>query len=499
MAARQVTFEEFRVPGRLEVLLADMKQAFGGLVDMGVVDERGTQVAYAGPFELRERSYGDQDWFREVSSRGVYVSNVILGHRNVPHIVIAIRHDMDRGRWFVLCSTIDTDVFHFLIANQTRRRQNGRSECRGCHSLGVRPSSDVLLANQEQILQTPSRFYGEVLDRSLLPTLPASTNVEVIELEDESGEQLIASYAEIERSPFTLVLLNPRVTLRAGWRSLRGDLLLFLALSVALIILVVVWGSNYMISRAREADLKRAALHHQLEYTNKLAAIGRLGAGVAHGIESPLSIIGEKAAMLRNLLTQSWDPPPQLKLVGLVDSIIESAERCGGVTHRLIGFAKHIDVQRATIDLDQLLREVLGFLEQEANHRQIEVVFDHRKVPVTIVTDKDQLEQVFWNILNNAFAAVKDGGRITIGIAEVSGEQEDAVTVTIADDGEGVPEDQLAQIFDPFFTTKEGAGTGLGLFITYGIVQKLGGQIGVQSTVGEGTCFTVTLPTGEQD
>jgi two-component system NtrC family sensor kinase len=101
------------------------------------------------------------------------------------------------------------------------------------------------------------------------------------------------------------------------------------------------------------------------------------------------------------------------------------------------------------------------------------------------------LQQVFLNIVNNAFAAVEDGGRIEIGIERAGN---DAVAVTIADDGVGIPEDQIEHIFDPFFTTKKGAGTGLGLSITYGIVQKLGGQVSVKSKVGQGTCFTVTLP-----
>ena len=105
---------------------------------------------------------------------------------------------------------------------------------------------------------------------------------------------------------------------------------------------------------------------------------------------------------------------------------------------------------------------------------------------------RNEYAQVLLNILNNAFAAVNDGGRIEIGVRAAGG---DAVAVSIADNGIGIPESHLAHIFDPFFTTKKGAGTGLGLSITYGIVQKLGGSIHVTSKVGEGTCFTVTLPT----
>jgi signal transduction histidine kinase len=332
------------------------------------------------------------------------------------------------------------------------------------------------------------------MERWPLPALPYSTQANLIEMEGENGEPLRISYAQIERSPFTLVLMSQRGSLQAGWVSLRRELLGFLAISIVLILAVVVGGSTYMVNRAREADLKRAALYHKMEYTNKLAAIGRLGAGVAHEINNPLSIITEKGGLLKDLLTMSEDLPPREKLVDLVQSVLKAADRCGGITHRLLGFAKHMDVQRETINLDGILHEVLGFLEKEASYRNLRIDFNYQGEPPSIVSDRGQLQQIFLNIINNAFAAVEDGGHIEIGIERVG---EDAVAVKIADDGVGIPADHLTHIFDPFFTTKKGGGTGLGLSITYGIVQKLGGQIGVTSKLGEGTCFTITLPIGQ--
>jgi two-component system NtrC family sensor kinase len=153
-----------------------------------------------------------------------------------------------------------------------------------------------------------------------------------------------------------------------------------------------------------------------------------------------------------------------------------------------------MQVRAETIDLDLLLKEVLGFLEKEAAYRGLQVVLDFPPDPPTTVSDRGQLQQVFLNILNNAFAAVDDGGRIEIGIREV---EPDSVAIWVEDNGVGIPQEHLSHIFDPFFSTKKGAGTGLGLSITYGIVQKLGGQISVNSKVGEGTRFTVTLPRGK--
>jgi signal transduction histidine kinase len=215
---------------------------------------------------------------------------------------------------------------------------------------------------------------------------------------------------------------------------------------------------------------------------------------VAHDINNPVSIITEKAGLLKDLLLMSDTLPPKEKLLDLIDSVLRSADRCGGITHRLLGFAKHMQVQTETIELDVLIREVLGFLEKEAAYRGIEVVFDFPPECPTTVSDRGQLQQVFLNIINNAFAAVDDGGRIEIGIRQT---ERESVAVWVQDNGIGIPEDHLAHIFDPFFSTKKGTGTGLGLSITYGIVQKLGGEISVSSRVGEGTRFTVMLPRGK--
>lgn len=493
MVVRENPYGELQDAGNLDALLGTLKESFGGIVDLGVIDDEGVQIAYAGPYaQLVGRSYAGHDWFKEVTARGVYVSDVFMGYRNRPHIVIAIQEELD-GQAFVLRATIDTDVFHFLVRSRASRRPEQTTTCRRCHAVGIQPFTDVFIINEAGVLQTPSQHYGDVLGQTPLPSLSRSDEVELVDLDDANGMPLIVSYARIEGSPFSLVLLSPRVRLHAGWRPVRRDLLLFPALSVVLILAVIVGGSIYMVNRTREADLKRATLYHKMEYTNKMAAIGRLGAGVAHEINNPLAIITEKAGLLRDLLTGSQEMPPRAKLVDLADSVLRSADRCGGITHRLLGFAKQLDVGRETINLDLLLREVLGFLEKEASYRNIQVIFNYAEEPPHIVSDRGQLQQVFLNIINNAFAAVDDGGCIEIRIASVG---EDEVAVSIADDGVGIPEDHLEQIFDPFFTTKRGAGTGLGLSITYGIVEKLGGRIDVTSKVAEGTCFTVTLPRG---
>jgi two-component system NtrC family sensor kinase len=232
-------------------------------------------------------------------------------------------------------------------------------------------------------------------------------------------------------------------------------------------------------------------LLHNIEYTNKLAALGRLAAGTAHEINNPLAIISEKAGLLRDLFTFAESPPSAAKATQLAESIQQSVDRCSTITHRLLGFAKHMDVQNDTLDLQALIQEVLGFHGKAAAHRNIRVDVRGGDEPLLIESDRGQLQQVFLNLINNAFEAVPDGGRIEIAMRRAG---PDAVVIAVTDNGVGIPRENLGKVFEPFFTTKKGYGTGLGLSITYGIVQKLGGHIRVASEVGRQTCFTVTLP-----
>jgi len=491
LVARQNRYETLTDPARLDSVLAAMKETYTGVIDLGVIDDDGTQVAYAGPYELVGRNYREQEWFREVATRGSYISDVFMGYRNLPHIAVAIHGDRGQGRWFALRATIGTDLFHWLVADHATRQAERGSVCSRCHSLAVPSFSDAFIVNGEGVLQTPSRLYGAPLDTALIPSLPRATEPRFSSLDDGRGEPVVTAYVDIDRSPFTLVLLSPHDEFHAGWASLRRDLVLLPLISGLIILGLIVGGAVYSVRAARQRDERRAALFHEMEYTNKLAAIGRLGAGVAHEINNPLSIITQKAGLLHDLLDRAEDSLPREKLLGLVDSVLRSAERCGEITHRLLGFAKHMDVQRETINLGVLIHEVLSFLEQEASYREIEIDVRESDDTRSIVSDRSQLQQVFLNIINNAFAAVEDGGRIEITIGPVAGGQ---VAVTIRDNGVGIPRGNLARIFDPFFTTKGAAGTGLGLSITYGIVQKLGGDITVESEEGAGTSFTVTLP-----
>jgi len=446
--------------------------ALGSFADLGLIDASGKQLCYTGPYDLKGRDYHDQEWFYRVGQRGAFVSEVFLGYRHSPHFAIATRQERGSG-YYILRATINAEVLAEQIV-----------------TAGLTPDDDVFLVNQAGVLQSPSRRYGAVLQTVPMAIPHATGEVQVLEQNDQQRRPVVIGCTRIADSPFVLVYIRPRVPPQSADFSL-PRLLLFLLVSAALVLGVILWGSRQFVASLRAQNLKRAELMHKVEYANKLATIGRLAAGVAHEINNPLTIINEKAGLLKDLVNLQEEFPRRDKVLGIVESITGSVERCRKVTHRLLGFAKHMDVGSETIAVEELLNEVVGFLGKEAAYRNVTITIEAEPGAPDVESDRGQLQQVFLNILNNAEAAVSDGGRIDIRVCTAG---EGRVAVSITDNGIGIPKENLDRIFEPFFTTKEGSGTGLGLSITYGIVQKLGGEISVRSEVGKGTCFTVLLP-----
>ena len=471
---QEVPFLRLSSQEELGSILRNLKTAFGGFVDIGLIDSSGEQVSYVGPYTLLGKNYADQDWFHEVNLRGAYVSDMFRGYRNFPHFVIAVRYEGEGEESFVLRATIDMDMLHKQI-----------------RSLSLKPACDAFLIEQNGVLQTPSNLYGNVMEKCLLPVPPFSQGTETIEATDANGDRYIIAYSYIPESPFIFMVVTDPTVLSKSWFALRRSLLIFLTISIIVILGLILVTSTALVAGIRAADQRRTALFHEMEYTNKMASIGRLSAGIAHEINNPLAIINEKAGLLRDLAKFTDDFPKKDRFLDLSNAIIKSVERCSTITHRLLGFAKHINVDVEMVNLETVTREVLSFLEKEASYRNLTINITASDAVPFIQSDRGQLQQVFLNIINNAFAAVDDGGRIDI---ELKKEDQNNVSVRISDNGCGIAEENLKHIFEPFFTTKGSYGTGLGLSITYGIVSKLGGDIKVQSELGKGTTFTVILP-----
>jgi two-component system NtrC family sensor kinase len=472
--AQAYNYQELSDEKKLGRIFRVMRKEFEGFVDLGVIDAHGRQVSYVGPYDLKGRDYSAQDWFAKVRAGGLYVSDVFLGFRNLPHVVIAVQHTTEDGESWVVRATLDTRQFDKIIA-----------------AMGLEPGSDAFLVNRKGVLQTASSLYGNVLERCPLPLPPVSYESQVTPVTDPAGRDIYLAYAYFPNNDFVVMAAKPRLGALSAWYNLRGDLLLIFLTGVVAIFFVVSRFTGLLLNRMRASEERRALAFRQVEHAQKLSSIGRLAAGVAHEINNPLAIINEKAGLMKDLLGLQADFPNKNKFSLQVEAILRAVDRCRGITHRMLGFARRMDVKIEGLDLNEVIQETAGFLAREAEHRDVTLTLDLDKGLGRIESDRGQLQQVILNILNNALAAIPASGTIV-----VKSWNEDAGNVgfSIADNGCGMSEDTLKCIFEPFFTTKKGKGTGLGLSITYGIIKRLGGDVTVSSKVGEGSSFTVTLP-----
>lgn len=473
--AKAYSYDELVDHRKLNRVFSVMKTEFKGFVDLGVIDNNGVQVSYVGPYELGGKNYSEQAWFHEVRVKGIYVSDVFLGYRRFPHMVMAVENASSGDQSWVVRATIDTDRLNELIL-----------------SMNLDPDSDAFLVNRDGVLQTPSKFYGDILITIPFPVPPPVYQPSVISMTDPQGRDLFVTYVFLSDPDMVLLMIKPRVGVLRAWTGLKSEMLVLFVGGTVLLLFVVLKITGIFVDRIREADEKREAAFRELEHHHKLSSLGRLAAGVAHEINNPMAIINEKAGLIIDLISNLPEFPNREKLEILTRDILKSVDRCRDITHRLLGFARRMDVQIEILDLNEIIREVLGFLEKEALYRNIDVKFQLAENLPRIASDRGQLQQVFLNILNNAVDAVPDdGGMVSVTSWEVD---MDTVAVSIQDNGHGMDEETIKHIFEPFFTTKKEYGTGLGLPITYGIVKKLGGDIKVQSYIGEGTIFTVYLP-----
>jgi two-component system NtrC family sensor kinase len=474
LLVREQAYHELASDSTLAIALGNLNDSFGGFVDLGLIDSDGKQRFYTGPYDLKGHVYTGENWFHEVVLRGVHVSDVFMGHRNFPHFVIALKQERRPGDMYIVRATIDMELVN-----------------RQVYSLNLNRFTDAFIINQRGVLQTESVFYGPVLSEVEIAVPLGPRNREVIDMSESPVGFVVSGYAFIDGTPFILMVIKRLENPLLHWLNNRSDVLWFLLVSSALILTVVVYGANQMTRRLRDADRRRVQVFHDMEYTNKMATIGRMSAGVAHEINNPMAIINEKAGLMKDMIGFSEDFPHSERMLGLIESILESVDRCSRVTHRLLGFARRIEIRKEQIDLKKLLEEVVGFQRTEMTHRNIEINFDIEDNLPQIESERGQLQQVFLNIISNAIAAIGDGGRIDISGA---GRADGSVVIAITDNGVGISEENLKHIFEPFFSTKGKFGTGLGLSITRNTVEKLGGEIHVDSIPGKSTRFTVTLP-----
>ena len=229
--------------------------------------------------------------------------------------------------------------------------------------------------------------------------------------------------------------------------------------------------------QAEDELLKRLASNE------KMAELGRLSAGIIHEINTPLSVIAAASQMVL------CEPDLPESVTEMVERIHQEVQRLSQLTRGILSFSREVDGTEGESDINFTLHEVLTFLKYEIQKRSISVSEDLDPHLPLVKANQNLLKQVFLNLIVNALQAMGSRGCLTIA---TSLSEDLRIRVQIRDTGPGIPEEALEKIFTPFYTTKEpGVGTGLGLYVTWNNMERLHGSIQVESTVGEGACFTL--------
>jgi len=470
---------------KLDLLQAEYGDVF---VDLGVVDETGKQLAYAGPYELQNVQYFAADWFKRAMERKYFISDVFMGLRGSPHFIITVRRQYEPSV-FILRATIDFRAFNTLVEN-----------------LRVGETGYAFIVNKKGQFQTRPAFEKARRQQSYDYFIQRMKNsqqaVEIIKRADDSGKENLYALAELKSGDWLLIFKQETAdAFEDVYRVFQISGLIFLLGGAGIVVMAFLL-TKRMVRRIMKADMEKEKLNQQMIEAGKLASVGELAAGIAHEINNPVAIMVEESGWIEDLLEEEEFAESEnlSEFRRALKQIATQGRRCKEITHKLLSFARKTDNTVKDVQINDLITEIVDLSSQMARYNKVSITTDLQPGLPYVTLSPAEMQQVMLNLINNAMDAMENrGGSIHIA-TKLSRLEKNNIVITVEDDGPGIPESNLTRIFDPFFTTKPvGKGTGLGLSICYGIVQKMGGKIDVHSTLGEGTRFRIWVPFQKTD
>ncbi len=479
--SRVFTYEQLSDSRILEQTLKGMQQQYGRIfVDFGIINEKGVQVAYAGPFELLGADYSKADWYMSSRNKSTGISDVFMGLRQSPHFIITINSKSKDGRPWTLRATIDFLAFSNLVEN-VHIGETGYAYI--LNRNGVFQTRPQANRNSELVL-TPYKtirrpLYGEGVSIQLSKGSDGEKYVTVSSLLKGGEWKLV--YQQNISDAFSAMIRSEYITLA-----------IFLSGGLAIIIMAI-YLSRKLVLHIEFIDNENEMINRQMVETGKLASIGELAAGIAHEINNPVAIMIEEAGWVSDLLEdEGMEMASYGEITRALEQVRTQGGRCKDITHKLLSFARKTDPRVAEVSLPDLIEEVVEISMQQARYAHVNLSLDLDRDMPPVCVSESELQQVFLNLFNNAVQAMEaKGGTLSVTCRAEGGE----AYISVADTGPGIPAANLGRIFDPFFTTKPvGKGSGLGLSICFGLIHQMGGEIDVESAVGHGARFNIRLP-----
>jgi len=425
----------------LEKHLALLKNEYEDVfTDLGLVNEKGIQFAYKGPFNLENADYSKAQWFMEAIDKPFYISDVFAGLRGHPHFIIAVKIK-SHGSEYILRSTINFGAFNNLVEN-----------------IQIGKTGIAFIINGKGQLQTQTNVG---LHQSVLVTMvdrKGYNNNETVftKREDALGNKYLCVASMLKNIDWVMVFRQDINDVFSHlWKTQLLAFIIFIFSCIAILSVAFLLPKN-IVQLISKADTKSEAMNKQVVESGKLATIGELAAGIAHEINNPVAIMVEEAGWIGDLLEEEdLKECENLKEFNrALDQINTQGLRCKEITHKLLSFARKTDTTINDVQINEVITEMVSLTDKMAMYNNITIETDlHEGIPYIRISPSE-LQQVILNLINNAIDAMeKTGGKIRIE-TKISAIEKNHLVISMEDNGPGIPKDNLGRIFDPFFTTK---------------------------------------------
>ena len=473
-------------PEKFYTQFAQLQRYSNAFVDLGVFDQDGIHVMYQGPYRLVGIDYGKEEWFRHVLKEGYYISDIFLGFRRIPHFVIALKRE-ESGKTWVIRATIDTFVFNELV-----------------EKVRIGKTGEAYILNSQGIFQTARRSGGNLLakDPDDIHETKPHPGVRTSIRNDARGDECLFATTWLQEKEWMLVVRQETADAFKSLRSATFMILVIMILGGVTITVLAYALTRQIIRRMQRIDVEKQQLGQQLVRATRLAELGQMAAGFAHEINNPLQIMKSDRALMEmifsDLKKKGMLPEPDVKdLEETLAQLKLQIERCSKITQAILEFGRKSEPTQEDVDVGAFVSHLTSMISEKASVQGIHLKKEISEQTPLLRADPSQLQQVFLNLFNNAIDAITErhgceGGELLV---QAGPDTDGRVRISVKDNGAGISTENLKKIFAPFFTTKApGKGTGLGLYVCYGIIESMGGTMEVESQRGAGTTFVVRLP-----